>query len=79
LVSEALEQIAAIALKEHFIAGYPSNKNTLHEALGCSIASYTDWDGKEICDIFLAALEDANAHTLANEIEGLMKKRGWIK
>jgi hypothetical protein len=31
---------------------------------------------KRICDIFLAALEDANAHTLYVKIEKIMKEEG---
>jgi len=33
------------------------------------IAEKTEWDGAEICDIFLAALTDANFHSLRKKLE----------
>jgi hypothetical protein len=37
-------------------------------ALGCLIAEFFRWDGGEIIDTFLAALEDANFHSDAETI-----------
>jgi hypothetical protein len=38
------------------------------EALGIEIAGWCQWAGYDICEIFQAALEDANFHTLNQEI-----------
>jgi len=38
------------------------------------IAQLTKWDGKEICEIFLEALTDANFHQLRRELEKVIDK-----
>ena len=41
------------------------------ERIGTKLAMRFMWDGNQIIDCFIAALVDANHHTLANRIEKL--------
>jgi hypothetical protein len=45
------------------------------EILGVIIAKYCEWKGKRIIKVMLSALEDANYHQLASEIEALTEKQ----
>ena len=44
------------------------------EGLGRAISCYCQWDGNFILQILRAALEDANYHTLNNEIDATVKR-----
>ena len=44
------------------------------KGLGVAISRYCHWDGGFILKIFQAALEDANYHTLNNEIDSAVKR-----
>jgi hypothetical protein len=48
------------------------------EILGVIIAKYCEWKGSKILKVMLSALEDANYHTLASEIEALTEKQKVI-
>lgn len=45
-----------------------------NETLGIEIATKLDWNGKDICEAFLAALTDANYHSLKKELELIVSK-----
>ena len=44
------------------------------EGLGVAISRYCQWDGGFILKILRAALEDANYHTLNNEIDATVER-----
>ena len=44
------------------------------EGLGVAISRYCQWDGGFILQILRAALEDANYHTLNNEIDATVER-----
>lgn len=46
------------------------------EALGVIVSSYFEWDGARILDCLQSALEDANFHSLNEEITLLREKEG---
>jgi hypothetical protein len=48
------------------------------EKVGCSVAAGFKWDGVQIVAAFLAALTDANFHTLAARVETLAKEEGLV-
>ena len=58
--------------QEGFRAGYEVGEAA---ALGLEIAAHFEWDGVAICQCFGAALENANFHSLAGEVDGWL--RGW--
>lgn len=41
------------------------------ETLGILVSKFAEWEGEPIIKAFLAALEDANFHSLAEKIETL--------
>jgi hypothetical protein len=63
LLNEAVE----IVRRESFVKEY-QGKATIEECLGIAIAKYLRWD-RRIFNVFYEALEDANFHTEAAEIE----------
>jgi hypothetical protein len=66
-------EISKQAFKEVFVEGTPESQEKLDDALGVAISQYTQWDGIQICKIFMCALEDANFHTFANIVEDYIK------
>lgn len=44
------------------------------EALGVIVSVWSSWDGDAICEAFLAALEDANFHTLRAKLEPIIRE-----
>lgn len=46
-------------------------EGTTPEEIGIDIAHHFKWDGTQIVEAFIAALTDANHHTLAKQIEQL--------
>jgi hypothetical protein len=44
------------------------------EALGAMISSYFKWDGAQILDALQYALEDANFHSVNEQIDAIRKK-----
>lgn len=44
------------------------------EEMGERLAFFLRWDGQEITTAFLAALTDANYHTLRAQLEPVIKK-----
>jgi len=50
------------------------DKITNADALGVLIARYFKWDGTQILDCLQSALEDANFHSINEEITNLREK-----
>lgn len=67
-MSEFIERKQTIATLSDMIAAYKGGTASDAEALGLVVASWAHWDGQQICEAFLAALTDANFHTLAGEL-----------
>jgi hypothetical protein len=51
----------------------PENADEV-DALGIAIAHHFDWGGEPIIEAFIAALEDANFHSMCAEIAELAEK-----
>jgi hypothetical protein len=69
-LNEALKLAIEAKKQTGFVPEYHSRvKDT--EALGCLISGFFEWDGYQIIETFLEALEDANFHTLHDQIEQL--------
>lgn len=62
-------------IKEKFMEEYQAGIKD-SEALGVMLSSYFGWDGIQILDCFQAALEDANFHSLNEQITLLREKEG---
>lgn len=43
--------------------------------LAVHVSRCCEWDGEDICAVFLEALTDANFHTLRSELEVFIKER----
>jgi hypothetical protein len=50
------------------------DENDTPEAIGEAIAQHFSWNGTEIITCMLAALTDANFHTLAAQVDALYKE-----
>ena len=50
------------------------SKATDADALGLMVASWAHWDGVQICEAFLSALEDANFHTLRAKLAPIIQE-----
>jgi len=48
------------------------------EALGALISSYFKWDGIQILDAFQSALEDANFHSINEQINAIREKEDLL-
>ena len=74
---ELIGQVADEAAEAVFVEAYRTPE-TLEfrklEGLGIRIAQWTRWDGLAIMKIFRAALEDANFHGEAAEVEAWIAK-----
>lgn len=44
-------------------------------SLAVHVSRNCEWDGEDICRVFLEALTDANFHTLRSELEVFIKER----
>lgn len=50
------------------------DENDTPVEIGEKVAFFLDWEGNAICEAFLAALTDANFHTLRKQIEPIINK-----
>ena len=50
------------------------DKAFTNEEIGERVAFFLKWDGNAICEAFLAALTDANFHTLRKQIAPIIAK-----
>ena len=57
-------------IKSHYVPEY-QNSIPDAEALGKLLAFYFRWDGAQIMDAFQSALEDANFHSINEQITNL--------
>jgi hypothetical protein len=49
------------------------DNDELH-TLAVHVSRNCEWDGEDICRVFLEALTDANFHTLRGQLEGHIKE-----
>jgi hypothetical protein len=61
-LSEVADEVARTRTREGFTIGEA-------EALGKAIATHFEWDGDAILEAAIAALTDANYHTVAAELQ----------
>ena len=66
-VGTVLEQIK----KESFVDGYKASDE---EAMGLLVSKYFEWDGLSILRASHDALEDANFHSEAEVVDGLLER-----
>jgi len=71
-VKKLMDEIVAIIRYNSFVPEY-QEQATLEECVGIAIAKYFAWDSR-IFIAFYHALEDANFHTAAAEVEALAER-----
>jgi len=64
-----LDRVVELKRKEAFVPSYQSQA-TKEECLGIAISNYCEWSSL-IFKVFIAALEDANFHTEAEEVQNI--------
>ena len=73
--TQTLKALIEAQKDRSFVAEYRP-KATDADGLGLMVAHYFKWDGQQIVEAFLGALEDANFHTLRAQIVELANKDG---
>lgn len=68
-----LKQLISATIKERYVPEYQASI-TDAEALGAMISSYFKWDGAKILDALQYALEDANFHSVNEQIDAIRKR-----
>ena len=68
-----LRSLIGATIKERYEPEYQAGI-TDAEALGAMISSYFKWDGAQILDALQYALEDANFHSVNEQIDAIRKK-----
>lgn len=71
LIVRSLDREIQRSLREIFTNDIVTDSNKdeyMVEALGVLVSNWTERDGSKIMDVFIAALEDANFHELAEQI-----------
>ena len=64
-------------IKERFVPEYQAGI-TDAEALGAMISSYFEWDGIQILNALQYALEDANFHSINEQINTIREKEDLL-
>ena len=64
-------------IKERFMEEYQSGISNA-EALGAMVSVYFKWDGIQILNAFQAALEDANFHSINEQINTIREKEDLL-
>jgi hypothetical protein len=70
-----IKKLIKQTIKSRYVAEYQAGIKD-SEALGGIVSAYFEWDGVRILDCLQAALEDANFHSLNEEITLLREKEG---
>lgn len=76
-VTLALQNVANVAATEFFTPKYIESEPQKHreiEGLGIALAHWTEWDGLALMHIFMSALEDANFHTEAGQVQEMIDR-----
>ena len=68
-----VEQLAQRKAKDCFVK-FNGTEKEVEEALGIAVSVWSKWDGLKVMRVFHAALEDANFHEEAAEVEELRVK-----
>jgi hypothetical protein len=72
-----LEGLIQATIKERYMPEYQADISDA-EALGAMIASYFRWDGIQILNAMQYALEDANFHSINEQINTIRKKEDLL-
>ena len=72
-----LEGLIKATIKERFMEEYQAGI-TDAEALGAMISIYFKWDGVQIMNAFQYALEDANFHSINQQIDIIREKEDLL-
>lgn len=70
---QQLEKIAVRNAKNCFV-NFTGTEAEIDEALGIAISVWAEWDGLKIMRVFHAALEDANFHSEASQVDDMIEK-----
>ena len=71
-VKKLMDEVVAVIRRNSFVPEY-QEKATPEECVGIAVSKYFDWDTR-IFIAFYHALEDANFHTAAAEVEALAER-----
>ena len=72
-----ISKVATEKSLKSFTEDYQKNANAkdlLEEGLGMALASWSEWSGDVLMRVFRAALEDANFHEEAEQVEQMLEK-----
>ena len=72
-----LKALIDAAIKARYEPDYQAGISDA-EALGVLISSYFRWDGIQILDAFQSALEDANFHSINEQINAIREKEDLL-
>jgi hypothetical protein len=72
-----LEGLIKATIKERFMEEYQAGISDA-EALGAMISSYFRWDGIQILNAMQYALEDANFHSINEQINTIREKEDLL-
>ena len=72
-----LKALIKATIKSRYVEEYQAGI-TDSEALGALISSYFKWDGIQILDAFQSALEDANFHSINEQINAIREKEDLL-
>jgi hypothetical protein len=72
-----LKPLINATIKERYVPEYQAGISDA-EALGAMIASYFKWDGIQILNAMQYALEDANFHSINEQINTIREKEDLL-
>ena len=72
-----LKGLIKATIKDRYVPEYQANISDA-EALGAMIASYFRWDGIQILNAMQYALEDANFHSINEQINNIREKEDLL-
>jgi hypothetical protein len=72
-----LEGLIKATIRERYEPEYQAGVSDA-EALGAMISAYFEWDGIKILNAFQAALEDANFHSINQQIDIIREKEDLL-
>jgi len=72
-----LKPLIDATIKARYVPEYQSGISDA-EALGAMISTYFKWDGIQILNAFQSALEDANFHSINEQINTIREKEDLL-
>jgi len=73
--SALIQRVANYKAKNSFTDCKPENlEERKIEGLGLAISQWSEWGGRIIMEVFKAALEDANFHDEAEQVQEMLDK-----